>query len=147
MRPQDLDTLLPHRLIFLGIALFLLGLITGLFVPVLQSPRIGLSAHLQGILNGLFLVAIGLLWERLQLSGRSKIILYWGTVYGTFANFVGTFLAALWGATGFMQVAVGGVAGKPLHEAIVGFFLVSLSLVMLVVCGMVLWGLRWTPRD
>lgn len=35
-------------LLFLGILLFLFGLIIGVFIPLMANPRMGLSAHLEG---------------------------------------------------------------------------------------------------
>ena len=43
----------------LGLILFLLGLITGLLVPVLKNPRMGLAGHLGGMTNGPFLIIAG----------------------------------------------------------------------------------------
>ena len=54
-----------RRLLQLGIILFLLGLLTGLAVPALANPRMGLASHLGGVMNGLVLVALGLMWPRL----------------------------------------------------------------------------------
>lgn len=36
----------------LGLTLFLLGPITGLAIPALKNPRMGLASHLQGMTNG-----------------------------------------------------------------------------------------------
>lgn len=44
----------------LGLILFLMGLLTGLAVPVLKNSRMGLSSHLEGVLNGMFLALLGL---------------------------------------------------------------------------------------
>jgi len=41
-----------HRLIQAGMLLFLPGLLAGLFVPKFAVPKLGLSAHLLGILRG-----------------------------------------------------------------------------------------------
>ena len=40
------------NLIFLGLILFLLGLIIGLFVQNMANPRMALSAHLEAVMNG-----------------------------------------------------------------------------------------------
>ena len=85
--------------------------------------------------------------NRLRLGPRSRRLLFWSSIYGTYANFLGTLWAAVWGATGMMKVAAGGATGQPVHEGIVAFLLVSLSLAMLVVCGLLLRGLRWSPRS
>jgi hypothetical protein len=51
----------------LGLVLFLLGLLTGFAVPALKNPRMALSSHLEAILNGIFLVLLGLLWPHVDL--------------------------------------------------------------------------------
>jgi hypothetical protein len=43
-----------RRLIWHGIFLFMLGLLTGVAIPALTNPRMGVSAHLEGVLNGIF---------------------------------------------------------------------------------------------
>ena len=48
-----------RRLMWHGMFLFLLGLITGLFEQRFTNIRMGLSAHLEGVMNGIFLVALG----------------------------------------------------------------------------------------
>jgi hydroxylaminobenzene mutase len=59
-----------NKLIFLGVGLFLLGLIVGLFVPMFANPLMALSSHIEGILNGIFLILLGLIWNKIDLSIR-----------------------------------------------------------------------------
>src|ERR1700744_5974726 len=82
----------------LGLGLFLIGLLTGLVIPKLKNPRMGLTSHLEGILNGMFLALLGLLWPHVHLAhawGVTAIVLI---VYSAFANWLGALLAAAWGA-------------------------------------------------
>lgn len=58
MEKSELQKIQSYRLIFLGVVLFLLGLIVGLIVPMLANPRMGLSSHIEGILNGMFLMLL-----------------------------------------------------------------------------------------
>lgn len=53
-----------------GILLFLLALLTGMIFPMLANPRMGLSAHLVGLLGGLFLMALGVIWTEIDLPRR-----------------------------------------------------------------------------
>jgi len=55
-----LETGYAHRLLQFGYGLFLLGLLTGLGIPLLANPRMGLSSHLEGVMNGIFLIGLGL---------------------------------------------------------------------------------------
>lgn len=130
----------PDKLIFFGMMLFLAGLIVGLLIPVLANPRMGLSTHLEGVMNGLFLVVLGLIWNRLSLSQKALKVTYGLALYGSFANFIAVFLSALTGAGKMMPIA-GGKDGAPQLEAAISFLLVSLALAMIAVCILVLKGL------
>jgi (hydroxyamino)benzene mutase len=44
------------RLIYFGVLLFSIGLIIGLIVPILANLRMGVSSHIEGVLNGMFLI-------------------------------------------------------------------------------------------
>ena len=57
-----------QRLLRAGALLFLLALLVGLAVPRFTVPRLALSTHLLGIMQGTFLIAVGLLWPRLSLT-------------------------------------------------------------------------------
>ena len=78
-----------NKLIIWGVFLFFLGLIVGLLVPVFANPRMGLSSHIEGVLNGMLLIIIGLIWSKVDLSSKWLKITFWLTIYGTFANWFG----------------------------------------------------------
>lgn len=140
---DNLQAQLGHRVIRHGIVLFLLGLLTGLVLPVMQNPRMGLSSHLEAVMNGMFLMILGLVWQRLQLSNSA---LKWGyalSLFGTYTNWATTFLAGLWGAGAeMMPIAGAGFQGAAWQEILIKIGLGSLSLAMIAVCIIVLWGLR-----
>lgn len=129
-------------LIFLGVLLFLLGLIVGFLIPVFANPRMGLSSHLEGILNGMFLILLGLIWYKLNLSARWLKISFGLAIYGTFANWFGILIAAIFNAGEMLGIAAEGQAGPPIAEKIVTFSLISLSIAMLVSCITALIGLK-----
>lgn len=131
---------LANKLLFLGMLLFLFGLLIGLFIPILANARMGLSAHLEGIMNGIFLVVLGLLWNKLDLSQKWLKRTYALTIYGSFANFAAVTIAAITGAGKMMPLA-GGKDGTAWAEGLISFLLLSLSLVMIAVCSLVLAGL------
>jgi len=128
------------RLLFLGVLLFLFGLIIGLFIPMMTNPRMGLSAHLEGTLNGMFLVILGLIWNKLLLNDKWLTAAFWLTIYGSFANFVAVAIAAVTGAGKLMPIA-GGKEGTSIQEGIISFLLISLALAMILVSLIVLAGL------
>lgn len=129
------------HLMQLGILLFLLGLLTGLAGPKLKNPRMGLASHLQGVMNGMFLVILGLIWPRLGLSHAWLAVTFWLIVYAAFANWAATLLAAAWGARTLMPIAAGTHKAAPGRERVIGFLLVSLALCVIAACALILVGL------
>ncbi|MGD9630266.1 MAG: hydrogenase [Pyrinomonadaceae bacterium] len=138
----DRDDVTASRLMQFGMVLFLLGLLTGFAVPMLQMPRMGLASHMQGIINGMLLVIMGVVWTRLRLSGRTRSILLGLLIYGTFANWLATLLAAAFGVGRSMPIAAAGRTGLPALETLVDFLLFSLSFAMIAVSIIVIKGLR-----
>ncbi len=126
-----------------GVFLFLLGLITGFILPLMHNPRMGLSSHLEGVLNGIFLILLGLIWPQLNLSTYIQSYGFILSLFGTYTNWATTLLAGIWGAgAGMMPIAGGGFHGIGWQEVLIKLGLISLSFAMLIVCGIVLWGLR-----
>jgi hydroxylaminobenzene mutase len=132
------------QLVRYGVILFLLGLLTGFLLPAMANPRMGLSSHLEGVLNGMFLMILGgVIWPKLQLSGRTLSIGFWLVLFGTFVNWGTTLLAGFWGAgSEMMPLPAGGYIGAAWQELLIKIGLIALSVAMVVVCGIVLWGLR-----
>src|SRR5947209_18981345 len=75
-----------RRLLFGGILLFFLGLLTGLLLPILPYPKLGLGAHMTAVMNGMFLVLLGLLWDRLVLSARAASLAFGQVLYAAHAT-------------------------------------------------------------
>jgi len=129
------------RLIFFGMFLFLLALVVGLGAPLLANPRLGISCHVEGVLNGIFLVILGLIWNRLALSKRWLIITYWLSIYGTFSNWLAYLIAAIFNAGRHLTIAKKAKEGAPLADNIVDFLLVTLTIAMLTICITIIIGL------
>jgi hydroxylaminobenzene mutase len=126
----------------LGLVLFVIGLLTGLVIPVLKNPRMGLTSHLEGLLNGMFLVLLGLLWPHVHLPhgwGVTAVVLI---VYSAYANWLGTLLAAAWGAgRKLTPIASGDHEASKLKESIFGFLLITLSVAIVIGVVIVIVGL------
>jgi len=130
-----------RTLVALGASLFLLGLLTGVIVPAVRSPRLGLSAHLEGVMNGTFLMVLGAIWHHVHLSHSLSRLCFWLLVYGTFANWLSVLLGGVFGAGRMMPIAGGGTTAAPWQEFVVGAGLISLSVAMIIGCGLLVWGL------
>ena len=131
-----------QRLLLSGAWLFLLGLLVGFVMPALANPRLGLSSHIEGVLNGMLLMLLGLLWPRLVLTGRWRRIAAACSIYGTYANWATMLLAAVLDAGAQLTVAAQGRAGSPLAEGLVNAGLVTLSIAMLVAAITLIVGLQ-----
>lgn len=141
MEPLPIVKKQADQLIFLGVFLFLLGLVVGLAAPLLANPRMGLSSHLEGVMNGMLLIIFGLIWNRVKLSSKWLKISFWMAIYGTFTNWFGILVAAVFNAGKMLNIAAKGQEGHPIAEGVVTFSLVSLTLAMLFVSVAILTGL------
>ncbi len=130
-----------RTLIALGAVLFLVGLLTGLVIPLFRNPRLGLSAHLEGVLNGLFLVALGAIWHHVRLPESLARLAVGLLVFGTWANWFFTALGAAFGTGRLTPIASGGMTGQPAQEQLVALGLVALSGAMIAGCGLLVYGL------
>ena len=132
-----------HRLLQVGVFLFLLALLVGLVVPKFAVPRIGLSTHLLGIMQGTFLVAIGLAWERLRLTLAASKAAFFLAIYGCFAAWTANLTAAVLGAgRSMLPLAAGSARGTPVQETVIAVALISAALSLIGMTLLVLWGLR-----
>lgn len=129
-----------------GMVLLLLGLVTGLTLPVMANPRMGLSSHLEGVMNGMLLMVLGLVWPRLRLSEAALRAGFRLLLFGAFANWMTTFVAGLVGAgEKMMPLAGAGHRGAAIQEGLIAASLVLLCVAILTACVIVLWGLRGDP--
>lgn len=141
-----------QRLLQLGIVLILYSSLYGFVIPYMGSQRIGLSVHTLSALQGVLLVALGLVWFRLKLSVTSSRIAFWCLIYSTVAILAAYTVAAIWGVGldtirlmgelphGLSQ----GTAGQETFIAILAY---SSAPTGLASFGLILWGLRMSSAD
>jgi (hydroxyamino)benzene mutase len=133
---------MPTLLFTLGLILFLLGLFVGFAVPALKNPRMALSSHLEGVLNGMFLVLLGLLWPHIHLPNAWGVTAVVLVVYAAYANWLATLLGAAWGAGGRLApIATGDHVASAGKEHVITFLFLSLAVVIVVGVGIVIVGL------
>ncbi len=137
-----METETSRKLKMLGMLLFLLGLITGFIIMSVKNPRMGLAAHLGGVMNGTFLVVAGFVWNELKLSAALKKILFWTLIYGTFVNWLSTLLSAIFGTSKTTPLSGAGYIGSEIQENIVTAGLISVGLTMVFSLILMVYGLR-----
>ncbi|WP_348261311.1 hydrogenase [Telmatobacter sp. DSM 110680] len=127
---------------FHGMCLFMLGLLTGFAEQHFANVRMGLAAHLEGVMNGIFLLALGGIWEHVRLSPTASTIAFWTVLYGTYVNWFVTALAAILGTGALSPITGAGYRGQPLQETIVTGGFMSVGIAIVIASCLVLWGLR-----
>jgi len=130
-----------RRYVAAGAVLFLLGLLTGFVIPAFTNPRMGLASHLEGVMNGTFLVALGVAWKWVNLSARLEQVAFWTILYGSFANWFFVALAAMLGTSEITPIAGAGYEAGALQEQVVSLGLGSVGLTMVVGIAIVVYGL------
>jgi hydroxylaminobenzene mutase len=131
-----------RRLMWHGTFLFLLGLLTGFVEQRFTNVRMGLAAHLEGVMNGILLVALGAIWADVRLSPAANATAYWTALYGTYVNWLVTTLAAIFGTAALSPITAAGYTGRPWQEKLVTAGFMSVGVVIVVSSLLLLWGLR-----
>jgi hydroxylaminobenzene mutase len=131
-----------RRLLWHGMSLFLLGLLTGFGEQHFSNPRMGLAAHLEGVMNGTFLVALGGVWGKVRLTPQLKGAAYWSALYGTYVNWAVTLLAAIFGTAAMSPITAAGRSGQPWQESLVTVGFMSVGIAIVAASILVLSGLR-----
>jgi hydroxylaminobenzene mutase len=125
-----------------GMFLFLLGLLTGLLEQRFTNVRMELSAHLEGVMNGIFLVALGAIWNEVRLAPPASATAYWTALYGTYVNWLVTTLGAVFGTAANSPISAAGHSGKPWQESFVAAGFLTVAIAIVTCSALVLWGLR-----
>ncbi len=138
MTPADAK----RRLLWQGMLIFGLGLLTGAVVPVMTNPRMGVAAHVGGVMSGMFLILVGLLWDQIKLSLRAEKAAFWFFLYAAYAGWLAQLLAAWFGTSRATPIAGAGYRGAAWQENLVWFVAISFSIAVSLACLLALWGLR-----
>ncbi|CAA0080116.1 Uncharacterised protein [Zhongshania aliphaticivorans] len=92
-----------RQLAFHGVVILLLGLMAGIGFSVaaataeVSNPSYGAwrFAHMEGLLNGVLVLAVAGVWLRMNLDGRGIHLARYLLVLGCYANIIGPIINAL----------------------------------------------------
>jgi (hydroxyamino)benzene mutase len=129
-------------LIFAGMLLFLLGLFSGIAVQLFHNPRLAVSGHLLALMNGLFLMIVGAIWNRFNLSDRLRNIASTLVIFGGYANWILTLLGAAWGTHRLTPIAGAGFEALSWQEGAIMVGLGVMIVGMVSGVGLLTYGLR-----
>ena len=96
----------PETMIFHGAVVILLGLLAGFPYALVVtgslagSERAWRMAHLEGVLNGLLVIVVAAVWDRLALDGWKRDVLAWSLVLMAYGNVVASVIGATFAVRG-----------------------------------------------
>jgi hydroxylaminobenzene mutase len=125
-----------------GFLLFLFALLTGLAIPVFLNQKMALAAHVTGVVNGLLLVGLGLAWSLLSLTPTQGKLTTGLFLYGAYANWGATCLAAAWGTSRLTPLSGAGHSAEAWQETLVQVIQVTLALAIIAGALLVVYALR-----
>jgi len=134
-------------LIRAGFVLFILALLTGFAIPAFLNQRMAVAAHLTGLLNAVVLIALGLAWGLLVLGPTQAKFTRGAFLYGTYANWASSCLAAAWGTSRLTPLSGGEYGAAPWKETVVQILQISLALAILAGAASVVYALRSSPSS
>src|SRR5438045_5307506 len=136
-----------QRLLQMGIVFILYSSVEGFVIPYFGSPRVGLSAHTLGALQGVLLLALGLLWPKLSLRAIASRVAFWCLLYSALAVLGAYSIAAAWGVGNETIVLAGELPhglhhGSAFQETLIRILSYSSAPTGLTAFLFVFWGLR-----
>ncbi len=137
--------LLRRRLARLGAWLFVIGLITGLWAAAVLTeqvkvpiPRLALAAHLNGLLGGLWLIAVASTLDLLRYGERGLRRLAWLVSIAAWSNWLITLVASVLGVRGLEYT------NDPANNAVAALLQAFVVLPSLLGAGA--WAVGMRPR-
>lgn len=134
---------LRKRLAAAGALLFFVGMATGIWAAAALTgkvavglPRMALAAHLNGLLGGLWLLAVAWSFEFLRYGGRGLRRLALGVAVPAYANWLVTLVASFIGVNGLEYT------GQRSNDVIAFLLQTLVVLPTLVASAFWAWGFR-----
>jgi hypothetical protein len=129
-----------------GALVFLVGMLAGFGFTFVLVPELSMQpapipgdvrgwrmAHLEGILNGLTLIAVAGVADRLRLGARGQLVLWWGLILTAWGNMIASLIGPLFGGRGL--TFGGGVANSIMYLLFVAAVVTVLVAMSLVAVG------------
>jgi len=111
-----------RQILIHGMALVLVGLAWGIFVPLAPYPRLALGAHIQFETNGVLFLVLGILLLKLPHNvGRKSVRVMLFSAWATWFMAVSEAANAWWGTIQMLPIAAsqaGATGGEPWQELV-----------------------------
>jgi hydroxylaminobenzene mutase len=134
---------MKQRLIWYGMVLFSLGIVTELLMRFLLNPRMAYSAHLVALMSGIFLTQLGVVWDEMDIPPAWAPVAFWVWVFATYTAWGSMFVAAIFGTSRSTPLASMDMrrAAMLWQENLVDGIYVAFFIAIVLSCALVLWGL------
>ena len=137
------ETIIRKRLAAAGAILFAIGMVTGIWSAAALTgkvtvgmPRLALAAHLNGLLGGLWLVAVAWTFEFLSYDAKGLRRLAFAVAIPAWANWLVTLIASFFGVNGLEYTS-------NRTNNVIAFLLQTLVVIpTLIGAGLWAWGFR-----
>ncbi len=137
-----------RKLMAHGLLVFAASIMVGAVATWLPAPRMGLSCHLNGLMNGMMLVLLGLIWNRFALGDSQKSLLFWLAIVGVNCTFAVYLFAAIFpSGNRFMPFASEGNIGTAWQERLVFLGIAIIGGTLIPVSWLAAWGLWRQKRN
>jgi len=134
---------MQKQLAGVGALLFFIGMLTGLWAAAALTgavrvgmPHMALAAHLNGLLGGLWLIAVAWTMGFLSYSEKGRRRLAIGVSLPAWANWLVTLLASILGVNGLTYT------GNHANDLVAALLQVLVVIPTLIACGFWVWGFR-----
>lgn len=134
-------TQIGEQLIFIGIVLFLVGLIQGALISTVKNSRMALSGHLTAVQCGMALAIFGVVWSLVDLPSSLGVFVAYGTAFGFILIWLGITIASVTGASRALPIAGNGFSATVTTELAVKVIVRIGSLMSLITCSLLVIGL------
>ncbi|MEZ9232282.1 hypothetical protein AB4259_14490 [Vibrio amylolyticus] len=129
------------HLIFTGIVFFLVGLIQGALIPTVENSRMALSGHVTAIQCGMALAIFGIIWSLVELPLSLDAFVAYGSALGLILIWLGITIASITGASKALPIAGAGFSATVTTEITVKILVRTGSLLSLIACTLLVFGL------
>ncbi len=137
------ETATQKRLAMAGALLFLVGMVTGVFAAAALTGKVkvgnahlALASHLNGLLGGLWLIAVAWTFRFLHYGARGLRRLTLAIAIPAWANWLVTLIASFLGVTGLEYT------GQRSNDIVAFLLQTCVVLPTLIACGFWAWGFR-----
>ena len=128
-----------------GVLLALLSSLSGFAPLIVKNPRMGLAAHVAGVMSAILLLALAANWPAVKLSQGKERLATALLLWAAYGNWAITLVASMTGAKEFAPLAGSGFGASAVVEKGTLVLIMTVALSTLAGLGLVLSGLRKRP--